>query len=118
MVGAIKEFYPYQYGFKFQLVTDQNPLTSLRNVKDVGGHLTRWTLYLQQFEFTWEHRAGKSHTNVDTLSRVSTSDSVLGVFQQLSSPIANIKAAQQADKVLSLIVTPHCHQMWLQASDV
>jgi len=61
----------------------------------------RWMLYLQQFEFTWEHRAGKNHTNADALSRVG---SVLRVFHQLSSPIANIKAAQQADKVLSPII--------------
>ena len=55
VVGAIKEFYPYLYGFTFKLVTDHNPLTSLRNVKDVGGCLTRWMLYLQQFDFTWKH---------------------------------------------------------------
>ena len=54
-------------------------------------------------EFAWEHRAGKSHTNADALFRVGTSDSVLGVFHQLSS-IAYIKAAQTAEKVLSPII--------------
>ena len=28
---AIKEFYPYLYGFSFTLVTDHNPLTSCSN---------------------------------------------------------------------------------------
>ena len=28
-VAAIKEFYPYLYGHKFQLITDHNPLTSI-----------------------------------------------------------------------------------------
>lgn len=43
-VAAIKEFYPYLYGFHFTLVTDHNPLTSLRGLKDVGGRLTRWMI--------------------------------------------------------------------------
>lgn len=47
VVGAVKEFYPYLHGFQFELVTDHNPLTSLKDLKDVGGHLTRWILYLQ-----------------------------------------------------------------------
>ena len=64
VVGASKEFYPYLYGFSFRLVTDHNPLTSLRNIKDVGGRLTRWILYLQQFNFTWEHRAGSNHAHI------------------------------------------------------
>ena len=35
-VSAVKEFYPYLYGFSFKLVTDHNPLTSLKGLKDVG----------------------------------------------------------------------------------
>ena len=35
-VGAVREFYPYLYGFQFKLVTDHDPLTSLKNLKDVG----------------------------------------------------------------------------------
>ena len=46
VVSATKEFYPYLYGFSFQLVTDHNLLTSLRDIKDVVGRLTRWTQYL------------------------------------------------------------------------
>ena len=60
---------------------------------------------MQQFDFTWEHRAGKNHTNADALSRVAPSNSVLGVFHQFSPPIANIKTAQQADKMLSPIIS-------------
>ena len=40
-VVAIKEFYPYLCGFKFELVTDHNPLTSLKALKDVGGRLNK-----------------------------------------------------------------------------
>jgi len=33
IVGAVKEFYPYLYGFQFQLFTDHNPLTSLKTLR-------------------------------------------------------------------------------------
>ena len=36
MVSVVKEFYPYLYGFRFQLLTDHNPLTSLKILKDTG----------------------------------------------------------------------------------
>lgn len=51
VVGTVKEFYPYLYGFQFTLITDHNPLTSLKDLKDTGGRLARWILYLQQFDF-------------------------------------------------------------------
>ena len=48
VVCAIKEFYPYLYGFPFTVVTDHNPLTSLKGIKDTGGRITRWLMFLQQ----------------------------------------------------------------------
>ena len=104
VVSATKEFYPYLYGFSFQLVTDHNPLTSLRDIKDVGGRLTRWTLYLQQFNFTWEHRPGKHHCNADALSRLPPTCPVLALFQQLS-PNIDIKTAQCNDNILSPLIS-------------
>ena len=68
-VAAIREFYPYLYGFHFKLVTDHNPLVSLKGLKDVGGRLTRWALFLQQFDFEVVHRPGREHGNADALSR-------------------------------------------------
>ena len=41
VVASIKEFYPYLYGFPFTVITDHNPLTSLKGLKDTGGRLTR-----------------------------------------------------------------------------
>ena len=81
-------------------MTDHNPLTSLRDIKDVGGRLTRWTLYLQQFNFIWEHRPGKHHCNADALFRLPPTCPVLALFQQLS-PNIDIKTAQCNDNILS-----------------
>ena len=54
-LSVIKEFYPYLYGFQFKLITDHNPLTSLKTLKDTGGRLARWLMYLQQFDFQVEY---------------------------------------------------------------
>ena len=58
-VAAIKEFYPYLYGFSFTLITDHNPLTALKGLKDVGGRLARWMIFLQQFQMKIEYKPGK-----------------------------------------------------------
>ena len=40
IVSATKEFYPYLYGFPFTVITDHNPLTAFKGLKDTGGCLT------------------------------------------------------------------------------
>ena len=95
VVGAVKEFYPYLHGFKFKLITDHNPLVSLKDLKDMGGRLVRWMLFLQQFDYSFEHRHGKNHANADTMSRLPATGSVLAVFQQLVADSSVIKAAQE-----------------------
>lgn len=40
IVGTFKEFYPYMYGFHFQLLTNHNPLTTLKTLKNTDGRLT------------------------------------------------------------------------------
>ena len=47
VVASLKEFYPYVYSFPCKLITEHNPLKSLKGIKDVGGRLTRWLLFLQ-----------------------------------------------------------------------
>ena len=69
VVCAVKEFFPYLYGRPFILLTDHNPLTSLRGLSDVGGRLTCWVLFLQQFDMTIQYQSGKSHGNAEGMSR-------------------------------------------------
>jgi hypothetical protein len=38
-------------------------------VRDPTGKLARWSIYLQQYDYTIIHRQGRKHDNVDTLSR-------------------------------------------------
>ena len=105
----MKEFYPYLYGFKFKLITNHNPLVSLKDLKDVGGCLVRWMLYLQQFDYSFEHRSGKDHANADTMSILPAAGSVLAVFQQLVADLSVIKAAQQVDTTLAPLIAALAH---------
>ena len=79
-------------------MTDHNPLPTLKDLKDTGGRLARWMLYLQQFIFTFQNRSGKLHGNADALSRVPKP--VVPVFHQLATNLDAIKTAQVANSTL------------------
>ena len=74
VVTAVKEFYPYLFGHNFKLVTDHNLLTTLTKLKDVGGRLSRWIMFLQQFNYEFAYKPGSRHTNADALSRIPAGD--------------------------------------------
>ena len=103
-VAATKEFYPYLYGFHFKLVTDHNPLTSLRGLKDIGGRLSRWTIFLQQFHFEFVYKPGKTHGNADTMSRRPPTDDTVAGIHQLEIESEDLSKAQRADEVLIPII--------------
>ena len=86
------------------LIIDHNPLTSLCSLKDVGGRLLRWTMYLQQFNFEVQYRAGKENTNADALSRLPPADVVMPVME-IGGTRVDVQVAQKADEQLSSIVT-------------
>ena len=105
-VSVIKEFYPYLYRFRFNLITDPNPLTSLKALKDPGGRLIRWLMYLQQFDFQIEYQAGKNHGNADVMSRIPSTEVVMLVFcSELGGDPNDLQAAQSADPELAPIIT-------------
>lgn len=69
-VLSVKKFRPYIEGMKFTIITDHASLKWLMGQKDLGGRLARWSLKLQAFDFSIEHRKGSAHVVPDTLSRV------------------------------------------------
>ena len=83
---------------------DHNPLTSLTGHKDVGGCLTRWMIFLQQFNFEVEYKPGKNHNNADAMSRIPPSDDIVGVIYQLITDTESLIVAQRADTQLSPII--------------
>ena len=72
MVWATRLHRMYLMGSEFKILTDSNAVKHVMKLDDevASGRLMRWSLALQDYNFTIEHRKGKRHTNVDALSRL------------------------------------------------
>jgi hypothetical protein len=70
VVWAIAHFYSYVHRKCFTLITDHSALCHLFNTATPTGRLARWVMKLQAYDFKIIHRAGKKHSNVDSLSRL------------------------------------------------
>jgi len=75
VVWSVRYLRVYLIDRHFEIVTDHSALKWLMTIREPTGRLMRWSLYLQQYSFDISHRAGKSHTNADTLSRPFSKDS-------------------------------------------
>jgi len=67
---SITKFRAYVNGMPFKVITDHASLKWLMSQKDLSGRLARWSLKLQAFDFTIEHRKGSLNVVPDALSRV------------------------------------------------
>lgn len=70
-VLSVKKFRGYVEGHPFKIVTDHASLKWLMSQKDLAGRLARWSLKLQGFDFSIEHRKGKLNVVPDALSRAN-----------------------------------------------
>ena len=71
---ACQAFQVYLLGRPFVIQTDHRALAWLNRMRGSNARLTRWSLFLQPFSFTVEHRAGKANGNADALSRANSSE--------------------------------------------
>ena len=69
LVTAVKEYAALLSIMPFRVITDSLALTFLRKIKATNGRLLRWSLLLQSFQFTIEHKKGALNSNADSLSR-------------------------------------------------
>jgi len=67
---SITKFRAYVDGMPFKVITDHASLKWLMGQKVLSGRLARWSLKLQDFDFTIEHRKGSLNVVQDALSRV------------------------------------------------
>ena len=102
LVFALKQFRHYLLGRAFQFLTDHSPLQWLSSQK-MEGLLCRWSLAIQEYDFTIKYRKGFLNANADALSRVHSS--TIAAATQLSSLSikADLCAAKQADPITKQI---------------
>ena len=62
-------FRPYLFGNSFTLVTDHEPLKWIMTTQKLTRNPARWSLLLQEYDFTVVHREGTDNANADCLSR-------------------------------------------------
>ncbi|MCP3663135.1 MAG: DDE-type integrase/transposase/recombinase, partial [Gammaproteobacteria bacterium] len=72
VVWAVAHFRCYLFGRHFEIYTDHSPLKWIMTTTNPSGKLQRWSLALQEYDFSIFHKPGKSNANADALSRVHT----------------------------------------------
>ena len=74
IVWALKRLHIYLYMRRFTLVTDHRALVRIFGDKPIpemtAGRLTRWALFLMNYQYDIEYRNTKEHANADMLSRL------------------------------------------------
>ncbi|GFT81522.1 transposon Tf2-6 polyprotein [Trichonephila clavipes] len=69
VVEALKKFRIYVLGTSFKIITDCDALVKTLSKKELNPRIARWSLYLQEFNYTIEHRTDSKMAHVDALSR-------------------------------------------------
>lgn len=121
LISGVKKFHHFLYGKKFKLVTDHKPLLGLfmpnKPTPDIiSPRMLRWSVILNAYDFSLEHKPGKMIQNADALSRLSCTPSkgpepdIPGIFflEDLPSPplvAAEIAQFTRRDPELSRVFT-------------
>ena len=64
------KFHDYLYGNKFEVRTDNNPLTYVLSKAKLDATSQRWIAALASYDFSLTYMCGKSNTVADSLSRL------------------------------------------------
>ena len=64
------QFHEYLYGGKFEVYTDNNPLTYILTMAKLDATGQRWVARLADYNFNLHYKSGKSNIDADALSRI------------------------------------------------
>uniref|UniRef100_A0A3B3QDK9 Gypsy retrotransposon integrase-like protein 1 n=1 Tax=Paramormyrops kingsleyae TaxID=1676925 RepID=A0A3B3QDK9_9TELE len=108
--AVVDKLHDYLYGAKFEVHTDNNPLTYvLTSAKlDAAGH--RWLAALSIYEFTLKYRPGKQNIDADALSRRSHPSSTTAEEDWREVPSSSIRAICQSTHV-TCPAFPHSNRL-------
>ena len=70
IVWAVAKSRPYLMSMPFEVYTDHYALQWLKTMRTGSALLHRWSVAVEEYDFTVKHRRGKSQTHVDGLSRL------------------------------------------------
>jgi len=69
VVWALNKFHTWCYGVPIVIYSDSNPLTYLTSKATKSAKLTRWSLALQEYNYSFKYRRGSLNIVPDFLSR-------------------------------------------------
>ena len=95
-------FHGYLYGGKFDVYTDNNPLTYVLTTAKLDATGQRWITALGMYHFKIYYRSGKSNGNVDALSRIPWNETDLAVTQHLDEIVVKATMAGRIESVLPM----------------
>src|SRR5215475_573075 len=74
IIEALKDWRYFLEGLRgeFEIISDHSNLEYWRTAQDLTRQQAQWSLYLSRFNFQLVHRAGKSNTQADALSRMAS----------------------------------------------
>jgi hypothetical protein len=70
IVDAVQAFHPLLSGAPFIVMSDNKSLSYFMKQVNLGNRLSRWRMFLQGYDFTIVHTAGKDNILADALSRI------------------------------------------------
>ena len=74
------------------------------SIKDPNGHLARWALFIQQYNFTIVYKTGRENSDADALSCCCyTTTPTLNSYESAGVPIDRIHEFQRNDADLALL---------------
>ena len=76
-------FHEYLYGGRFEVYTDNNPLTYILTTAKLDATGQRWVAALGLYDFKIYYRSGKSNGNADALSRIPWTETDLSDASKL-----------------------------------
>ncbi|KAL4090673.1 hypothetical protein QTP88_025467 [Uroleucon formosanum] len=99
VVYSIKRFHIYLAGIHFKIITDCNSFRSTLDKQNINPRISRWVLFLQNYDFEISHRPGTKMGHVDALSRchnilvleANTFEQILSVKQRIDGKIVEIR---------------------------
>ena len=118
IVWSVTKNRHYLLGAPFEIVSDHHSLCWLLRARNPSAKLCRWALRLSEFDFKIVYKSGKTHMNVDALSRAPVSNisttaangntydedrDLVEEFPFLNSSEINLVAMQRSDDWCSKI---------------